>query len=287
MPFQPMLLWSDLLIILLFVMVGAFARYTLSQPHLREPWAKVARSGVAMASLTVLALFLVVGVLDSIHFRRRLPDAKTAPAPGKPDAPARAVYGVEVLSVLDALAAPLRERKEKTYSAPFATHAFAKESVEQSDGTTRREFPRLKHGGAHLADPEGDWVPDLARRALWGFAMAFILWLLVAAVVAAAVGRRAGTGLHRAAQAIARGHTELAWRAVLGTLAVVGALLGPALALAGFNSGHVRVGMTECVRIECDESQRDRVRKVLEGVSTTAYDGSLQPAGHVVFEDER
>ena len=63
--------------------------------------------------------------------------------------------------------------------------------------------------------------------------------------------------------------------------------LETALALAGFNSGHDRVGMTECVRIECDESQRDRVRKVLEGVSTTAYDGSLQPAGHVVFEDER
>ena len=59
------------------------------------------------------------------------------------------------------------------------------------------------------------------------------------------------------------------------------------LARAGFNSGHDRVGMVECIRIECDESQRDRVRSVLEGVSMTAYDGSLLPAGHVVFEDER
>lgn len=60
-----------------------------------------------------------------------------------------------------------------------------------------------------------------------------------------------------------------------------------ALALAGFNSGHDRLGLVECVRIECDESQRDRVRSVLEGVSTAEYDGSLLPAGHVVFEDER
>lgn len=60
-----------------------------------------------------------------------------------------------------------------------------------------------------------------------------------------------------------------------------------ALASAGFNSGHGRVGMVECVRIECDESQRNRVRKVLEGVLMTSYDGSLLPAGHVVFEDER
>ena len=64
-------------------------------------------------------------------------------------------------------------------------------------------------------------------------------------------------------------------------------ILETALAVAGFNSGHDRVGMVDCVRIECDESQRDRVRGVLEGAATTAYDGSLLPAGHVVFEDER
>jgi hypothetical protein len=60
-----------------------------------------------------------------------------------------------------------------------------------------------------------------------------------------------------------------------------------ALALAGFNSGHDRRGMVECVRIECDESQRDRVRSVLEDVFMTQYDGSVLPTGHVVFEDER
>jgi hypothetical protein len=60
-----------------------------------------------------------------------------------------------------------------------------------------------------------------------------------------------------------------------------------ALAAAGFNCGHSRVGDVECVLIECDEWQRDRVRTILEGVLTTEYDGSLLPAGHVVFEDER
>lgn len=60
-----------------------------------------------------------------------------------------------------------------------------------------------------------------------------------------------------------------------------------ALAQAGFTSGVDRVGMAECVRIECEESQRDQVRGVLEGVPMMAYDGSQLPAGHVVFEDER
>ena len=59
------------------------------------------------------------------------------------------------------------------------------------------------------------------------------------------------------------------------------------LVQAGFTSGVDRVGMAECVRIECQESERDRVRGVLEAIPMTAYDGSPLHAGHVVFEDER
>lgn len=60
-----------------------------------------------------------------------------------------------------------------------------------------------------------------------------------------------------------------------------------ALAQAGLTSVSDRIGMVECVRIECTESQREQVRGVLEGIPMYAYDGSRLPAGHVVFEDER
>lgn len=60
-----------------------------------------------------------------------------------------------------------------------------------------------------------------------------------------------------------------------------------ALALAGLTSGVDRIGMVECVRIECTESQREQVRGVIEAIPMTAYDGSPLPSGHVVFEDER
>jgi hypothetical protein len=59
------------------------------------------------------------------------------------------------------------------------------------------------------------------------------------------------------------------------------------LALARITSGVDRVGMVECVRIECNESQREQVRGVLEGIPMNAYDGSQLQARHVVFEDER
>ena len=59
-----------------------------------------------------------------------------------------------------------------------------------------------------------------------------------------------------------------------------------ALARTGLTSGVDRVDMVECVRIECNDSQREQVRGVLEGIPMNAYDGSQLQARHVVFEDE-
>ncbi|MDC4224094.1 MAG: hypothetical protein MPW15_07680 [Candidatus Manganitrophus sp.] len=73
-----------------------------------------------------------------------------------------------MLSLLDVLTDRLRKNVEKTYSAPLATHAYAKETVELPDGTQARVFPRLLYGGAHLADPVKDWSRDVTFTALWG-----------------------------------------------------------------------------------------------------------------------
>jgi ABC-type transport system substrate-binding protein/ABC-type dipeptide/oligopeptide/nickel transport system permease subunit len=70
---------------------------------------------------------------------------------------------------LDALLTPLREKVEKTYSAPFATHLYAKETMTGRMGREVRDFPALKHGGAHLGDPEKDFWPDVPNaRVDWG-----------------------------------------------------------------------------------------------------------------------
>jgi hypothetical protein len=65
------------------------------------------------------------------------------------------VYSPEVLSLLDVLAKDIKSRNEKTYSAPLAAHLYAKESVEMPNGGVGRDYPRLKYGGAHLANPQG------------------------------------------------------------------------------------------------------------------------------------
>ena len=116
MSFQVVFLWSD---ILLFVLIAAIVGLTLwarRQDALRAAWGRVAQDGMAMAAATVLAAFVVIGLLDSLHYRPRLEAQAGAPAG------ATVRYAVEVHSVLDALLSDLRQRSEKTYSAPLATH---------------------------------------------------------------------------------------------------------------------------------------------------------------------
>ena len=122
---MPVLLWTAALIFLLVAAVIAFALFARRREHLRAPWRQVGRRGIAMASLVVLSVYVAIGLLDSMHYRPSLP----ASSQDEPTA-----YSTEVLSVFDRLVVHLRDMEEKTYSAPFATHLFVKETVEAPDG---------------------------------------------------------------------------------------------------------------------------------------------------------
>jgi hypothetical protein len=64
-------------------------------------------------------------------------------------------------------------------------------------------------------------------------------------------------------------------------------IIESALMRAGLNCQVGQVGQVECVRIECDESQREQVRLVLKDLHLHGYDGSELDTARVVFEDER
>ena len=177
--FLPVLLWSDVLIWLLVLAALALGFLSSRNPLLRAAWQRVGRSRPGMAAATVLLFFLIAGLLDSIHYRPQLPGREA----GQPPA-----YAVEVLSLLDAAASPLRTRSEKTYSEPLATRAYAKEAIElrEADGSVRqmRDFPRLTFGGAHLQGDEARHDADIVNRALRAEALACALWAAFAAACA-------------------------------------------------------------------------------------------------------
>jgi peptide/nickel transport system permease protein len=176
-----------------------------------------------MVSLIVLTAFVAIGLLDSLHFRPRLA--------GQP-AGAKAAYAVDVLSVLDVLCEPLRARREKTYSAPFATVLYARETIDLPDGRQVREYPRLRYGGAHLGNPDLELAPDVARRAVAGIAGGVVGWIVLATLVAALLAHRRGLGIDEEWRRIWQGRTAVPWRPILLTLLLLLALAGAALALA-------------------------------------------------------
>jgi peptide/nickel transport system permease protein len=202
---MPFLLATDALVWLLVAAVAGYAFYCRRHAHLAAPWRRVFQSPAAMASSVVLAAFLAVGLLDSLHYRPQLEQKAGEPA----------AYATEVLSVLDAALAHLRGRSEKTYSAPLATRSYAKEQIELPDGKQSRDFPRLRFGGAHLGD-EADWADDVARRTLAGFGVAIVLCLLIALLT----------------RKLKAGFPDIPWHAAGGALCVLLLLAGPAIALS-------------------------------------------------------
>ena len=226
MGFQPVVLWTDLLLFgLLGCIVLAAWSARRSEP-MRAAWGRVGASGVGMTSLTLLLIFVLVGLVDSLHYRERLAPAGAEAAGTKPQ------LSTDVRSALDALAEPLRTRVEKTYSAPLAWQLFARQTVEGKAGSQHREFPRLKYGGAGLQYPEQDLAGDVMGRIAIGLAAAAGVWLVLAGAVVGLVARSRRVPFGAGWRAVWRGKGGLAWRAMLLTLAGVLLLVGPITALA-------------------------------------------------------
>ena len=235
MPILPVILWTDALVYLLLATVAGFVWYVRRQEHLRAPWWRVAQTPAAMSALVVLAAFMLTGLLDSLHFRLALPAASGTQA-GRA-APRDVAYAVEVKSVLDLLLSPIANRPERTYSAPLATHAYAKETVEMQGeggkpGKQLRDYPRLKHGGAHLKDPLRDWRADVLLTAFRGMALALPVWLLLSLALVAACTPAERVASRDFWRAVWRGNTEVPWRAILIAFALLLLVAVPVVLLA-------------------------------------------------------
>ncbi|MDO8843230.1 ABC transporter permease [Methylicorpusculum sp.] len=153
-------LWTDALIYLLLICGAGFWFCVRGRATMQRPIRKVGRSKTGMVSLTVLLLFVCIGLLDSIHFRT---DEERSN---------------EIISLLDYWASPIRQNSEKTYSAPFSAYLFGKELMVVDEGAQVWGYPRLKHGAAHLADPDSDLASDVLLKTVTGLAEGFVFSLL-------------------------------------------------------------------------------------------------------------
>jgi len=166
------LLWTDYLIFALLIGLVWAALHARNKAHLRRPWQKVFDNTVGMVSLSVLLMFLLIGLLDSTRLERPtlLDSGQTSKQ-------------TEVLSVLDIILSPIRIGHEKTYSAPFAHTAYAKEIMLDDSGQKQWLYPRLRVAGAHLANPNTDKIGDIAQKSLKGLGHGILVWLGLVSLV--------------------------------------------------------------------------------------------------------
>jgi len=220
MSFKLVMLWTDVMIFLLLAVALGGAWWIRRRPHLLLPWQRLFKSRVGMVAMLVLSLFVVIGLLDSLHYRVALPEKNSN---------GQTVYAAEVLSVFDTLVGDLRSHSEKTYSAPLAVYLYAKESMETADGKILRDYPRLKYGGAHLRDPQSEHAADVIKRSLYGVFAGWLGGVLLALLIVSFAAARSRTSAR--AWVEARQNTPL--NAMLATLVLLAMLFGLAANLAG------------------------------------------------------
>jgi peptide/nickel transport system ATP-binding protein len=266
-------LWTDIALFALLLVVLAYAWHVSRSPALRATWARVARNTPAMCSAVVLFVFVVIGLLDSLHYQPRLPPVATSSSttsatasPGAGTATKASsttiatapIYAPKVKSLLDALLEDTAfARPEKTYSAPLAWLQYTKESILQEGGEPRRDFPRLRFGGKHLTAPDEQWGADVTKRLLLGL----LVGLLVACSVIALTLSLVGLG---ATRQVWRGETEIPWRAILITTTLLSLLFG---AVFGLASGYHVLGT--------DRTGNDVLWQALKSIRTAWVIGSL------------
>lgn len=153
------LLWTDICFLTVLTL-GLFTTvFSLRKRHIRHSFYIILHKPVAVSASIVLLLFLLIGVLDSIHTKSQ---------------------GSEnTYSVLDRLLYPLGEIYEKTYSAPMALQSFVTET-RLINGVATQIYLPLTYPQQQIKTKEDKKA--FIRTILWssfGYSLlvCFVLWL--------------------------------------------------------------------------------------------------------------
>ena len=130
------LLWTDMMVWSLVFIVSFWGWSASCSPQVKKQWHTIFKSSIAMSSSIILLFYLLFTLLDSVHFRLAIDSEDTK---------SQKVQYSEMTTILDLLFAHNIKNTERTYSAPFATHEYAKSIVIDSDGVTKQENLPLKY----------------------------------------------------------------------------------------------------------------------------------------------
>jgi peptide/nickel transport system permease protein len=157
----------------------------------------------------------------------------------------------------------LRTRDEKTYSSPLAWRAYSRETLGGEGGALLRDYPRLRYGGAHLADPEREWAGNVALRGGLGLLGGWAAWGIGVAALRAKrrmrISASCSEGMGKEAEGLAMARRPIAVAALV--LCLLAGLL------AGLASGYHPLGT--------DKVGQDVLYQSLKSIRTGLVIGTL------------
>jgi len=204
-------LTTDLLIYFLVCCLIVFISYIRQQPHLSGPWKNVFKNKIAMSSAVVLCFFIIVGLMDSVHFRKA--DISNSNL-------TETHYSTNMLSLLDVSLDYISRNSEKTYSAPFAIFSYAKENFTNDEGVKYRAYPRLKHAGVHLAS-EDDYLSDVISKSISGLGIGVVISMALIGITLVLLKRSRASSYLAIIAALIKNKLDLPWGIMLLTSAII------------------------------------------------------------------
>jgi len=157
----------------------------------------------------VLGAYIVVGLLDSVHFQKKLARTQDQTV---------VQYSPEIVSLLDLSIGKLRKNTEKTYSAPFALKSFVKETLDLSDGSMVRDYPALRisqeNAGTGGESSDGG---SAFRLVLIGIVLGVSIWIGITAVLILLL-RMLRINLRISAKALLTGDLGMPWNVIFYTV---------------------------------------------------------------------
>tara|TARA_B100001564_G_scaffold54030_1_gene40893 strand:+ start:1570 stop:2871 length:1302 start_codon:yes stop_codon:yes gene_type:complete len=141
-------------------------------PDIRETWSYVFKNKTGIISAVVLSFFMLTALLDSIHIKDKIYNEDRN----------EYVYSQEINSILDIILLPISKNTEKSYSSPFSSHLYSKETVKSYNDKEKRIYPKLLHKGNHnkyLDDNIKNIFFTSLLSILKSFILVFFIYILI------------------------------------------------------------------------------------------------------------
>ena len=132
-------LLTDIFFYIIIFSLGYYVYYVRKTKDILETWKHVFKSKTGIISIVVLAFFLLIAILDSIHFKEKIKNEKND----------LISYSSEIKSVLDFILLPTYQNTEKSYSSPFSSNLYSKETRILENNIEQRVYPKLLYKGNH------------------------------------------------------------------------------------------------------------------------------------------